>query len=79
MGSIIAFCLPCGKAGGLQILRCQGIKVTDYNFTLDALTLKPSDFCNVGVIYGSTRFFEHIGMHLVFDLISFQVKIVAKK
>ena len=31
------------------------------------------------VIYGSTMFFEHIGMHLVFDLISFQVKIVAKK
>ncbi len=31
------------------------------------------------VIYGSTRFFEHIGMHLVFDLISFQVKLVAKK
>jgi hypothetical protein len=24
-----------GKAGGLQILCCQGIKVTDYNFTLD--------------------------------------------
>ena len=31
------------------------------------------------VIYGSTRFFEHIGMHLVFDLISFQVKLVAKQ
>ena len=31
------------------------------------------------VIYGSTRFFEHLGMHLVFDLISFQVKIVANK
>ncbi len=31
------------------------------------------------VIYGSTRFFEHLGMHLVFDLISFEVKIVAKK
>jgi len=31
------------------------------------------------VIYGSTRFFEHIGMHMVFDLISFQVRIVAKK
>ena len=30
------------------------------------------------VIYGSTKFFEHIGMHLVFDLISFQVKIVVK-
>lgn len=28
-------------------------------------------------IYGSTRFFEHLGMHLVFDLISIQVKIVA--
>jgi len=31
------------------------------------------------VIYGSTRFFENLGMHLVFDLISLQVKIVAKK
>jgi polyisoprenoid-binding protein YceI/rhodanese-related sulfurtransferase len=31
------------------------------------------------VIYGSTRFFEHLGMHLVFDLISFEVKIVAMK
>jgi hypothetical protein len=38
-----------GKAGGLQILCCQGIEVTDYNFTLDALALKPSDFCNVRV------------------------------
>ncbi|MGD8721086.1 MAG: YceI family protein [Desulfobacterales bacterium] len=28
------------------------------------------------VIYGSARFFENLGMHLVFDLISFQVKIV---
>lgn len=28
------------------------------------------------VIYGSSRFFEHLGMHLVFDLISFQVKIM---
>lgn len=27
--------------------------------------------------YGSARFFENLGMHLVFDLISFQVKIVA--
>jgi polyisoprenoid-binding protein YceI/rhodanese-related sulfurtransferase len=31
------------------------------------------------VIYGSTRFFENLGMHLVFDLISFQVRIVAKR
>ena len=37
------------KAGGLQILRCQGIAVGNYSFTPDALTLKPSDFCNVEV------------------------------
>ena len=30
------------------------------------------------VIYGSTRFFENLGMHLVFDLISFQLRIVAR-
>jgi len=29
-----------------------------------------------GAIYGSARFFENLGMHLVFDLISFQGKIV---
>jgi hypothetical protein len=29
------------------------------------------------VIYGSARFFEHLGMHLVFDLISIAVRIVA--
>ena len=28
------------------------------------------------IIYGSTRFFEHLGMHVVFDLISVQVRIV---
>ena len=37
------------KAGGLQILCCQGFEVNDYDFTLDALALKPSDFCNVRV------------------------------
>ena len=46
-------CLPCRKAGGLQILsrrrRDQGIAVVNYSFTLDVLTLKPSGFCNVGV------------------------------
>jgi polyisoprenoid-binding protein YceI len=31
------------------------------------------------VIYGSTRFFEHLGMHLVFDLVSFQVKVMARQ
>jgi rhodanese-related sulfurtransferase/polyisoprenoid-binding protein YceI len=29
------------------------------------------------LIYGSTRFFEHLGMHIIFDLISIQVRIVA--
>jgi len=30
------------------------------------------------VIYGSSRFYEHLGMHLVFDLISIQMKILTK-
>jgi hypothetical protein len=50
MGSILPCYLPCGKSGGLQILCCQGFEVNDYNFTLDALALKPSGFCNVRVI-----------------------------
>ena len=29
-----------------------------------------------GLIYGSSRFFEHLGMHLVFDLISIQLRLV---
>jgi len=44
--------LPFGKAGELQILRCQGIAVSYYSFSLDALTLKLSDFCNVRVNIG---------------------------
>jgi hypothetical protein len=40
------------KVGGLQVLRSQGIVVAYYNFALDALTLKPSDFCNVEVKQG---------------------------
>jgi len=42
-------CLPSGKAGGLQILCCQGFAVYEYSFTLDALALKLSDFCNIKV------------------------------
>jgi hypothetical protein len=49
MGPILPGYLPCGKAGGLQILCCQGIVVNYYNFALDALALKPSGFCNVRV------------------------------
>jgi hypothetical protein len=51
MGSILPCCLPFGKAGELQILCCQGFEVNDYNFTLDALALKPSDFYNIRVKY----------------------------
>ena len=49
MGSILPSCLPFGNDGGLQILRCQGFEVKYYDVTLDALTLKPSVVCNVGV------------------------------
>jgi hypothetical protein len=45
--SILPCFLPFGKAGELQILCCQGIAVRYYSFTLDALALKLSDFCNV--------------------------------
>jgi polyisoprenoid-binding protein YceI len=31
------------------------------------------------IIYGSTRFFEHLGMHKVFDLISIQLRITARR
>jgi hypothetical protein len=41
--------LPFGNAGELTILCCQGFEVKYYDFTLDALNLKPSDVCNVGV------------------------------
>ncbi len=48
--------LPFGKAGELQILRWQEFAVEYYGFTLAALTLKPSDFCNIGVyITGYTK------------------------
>jgi hypothetical protein len=49
MALFFSFCLPSRKAGGLQIPCCQGIAVADYSFTLDALALKSSSFCNVGV------------------------------
>jgi hypothetical protein len=51
MALFFSFCLPSRKAGGLQIPCCQGIAVADYSFTLDALALKPSSFCNVGATY----------------------------
>ena len=32
-----------------------------------------------GMRYGSSRFFDHLGMHVVFDLISIDLRIVARK
>ena len=29
-----------------------------------------------GIIYGSTRFIEHLGMHLIFDFITIQLRLV---
>jgi len=50
---MIFSCLyPYGKAGGIQIRRCQGIAVKYYGFTLGALALNPSGFCNAGVSFG---------------------------
>jgi hypothetical protein len=46
---IFSCCYPCGKAGAIQIRRCQGIAVDDYGGTLGALALNRSGFCNVGV------------------------------
>ena len=66
IGSILPCCLPFGKAGELQILCCQGIKVNDYNFTLDAWTLKPSGFCNVGVKSTQNFFCTRFGVCHVF-------------
>jgi rhodanese-related sulfurtransferase len=31
-----------------------------------------------GVLYGSSRFFEHLGYHLVYNLISLQIRLVAR-
>jgi rhodanese-related sulfurtransferase len=32
-----------------------------------------------GIIYGSSRFFEYLGMHLVFDLISIQLRLILER
>ena len=60
MAQFFSLCLPSRKAGGLQIPCCQGIAVADYSFTLDALALKPSSFCNVGVTEFGFVFMERL-------------------
>lgn len=47
--------------------------------TITARTQVDLDRTRWNIIYGSTHFFEHLGMHLVFDHISVDVKIVAEK
>ena len=54
-------CLPFGKAGEFQILCCQRFAVNDYNFTPDALALKPSGFCNKGYSDWIIRFVKFQG------------------
>jgi len=44
-----------GKTGGIQIQRYQGFAVEDYGFTLGALTLYTSGFCNVRVSFVMVR------------------------
>ncbi|MEE4112056.1 MAG: YceI family protein [Desulfobacteraceae bacterium] len=47
--------------------------------TITAKARLDLDRTHWNIIYGSTRFFEHLGMHLVFDIIHVDVKIVAPK
>ena len=54
-----SFFCPSGKAGGAQILRYQGIAVNNYGFTLGALALIPSTFCNDGGYSPSTLLHWH--------------------
>jgi len=46
MRSNDAMLFTLGKAGGLQILRYQGLAVADYGFALGCLAPKPSGFRN---------------------------------
>ena len=66
MALFYSFCLPSRKAVWLQILCCQGIAVSDYSFTLDAMALKPSRFCNVG---GKVAEFHRFHKYLISDII----------
>jgi polyisoprenoid-binding protein YceI len=52
--------------------------VQDENGRLVAEAHFDFDRTRWGVIYGSTRFFKHLGMHLVFDHISLQLRIMTK-
>jgi len=51
-------------------MRILHLKSDDFFFDIDRTRWN--------VIYGSSRFFEHLGMHLMFDPISIQIRIVAR-
>ena len=53
----------------LITIREDGSLVAQANFDLDRTQW--------GVIYGSSRFFKHLGMHLVFDMITIDLRMVA--
>jgi len=50
-------------------------KTTDNGISLEAHF--DLDRTRWGILYGSSRYFEHLGMHLVFDPISIQIRIIA--
>lgn len=69
-------------------LTLRGITASlDFDMTMNqteinSLTLEAHfdiDRTQWNIIYGSTRFFEHLGMHKVFDLISIQIRINATR
>ncbi len=50
--------------------RAEGGVTIEAHFDIDRTRWK--------ILYGSSRFFEHLGIHLVFDLISLQLRILAQ-
>jgi rhodanese-related sulfurtransferase/polyisoprenoid-binding protein YceI len=71
-------------SGVLEVLGLKGIinfAATLNNIEDEAIVAEAHfdiDRTRWGIIYGSSRFFDHLGMHLVFDLISVQLRIVAR-
>jgi polyisoprenoid-binding protein YceI len=51
-------------------------RLTDGSFSAEAHF--DIDRTRWNVLYGSSRFFEHLGMHLVYDLISLEVRLVGR-
>lgn len=65
-----------GKKADLDFLSTVS-KTADNGFSAEAHF--DIDRTRWGLIYGSARFFEHLGMHVVFDLISIQLRAIARK